>query len=70
MTLLARPERFDLPGAGLRLAADRWGPRTDDVATLPRADFGDQCNDFAGAKINDADSAPHLKFSLSWAFTS
>ncbi len=34
MTAAARPERFDLPGAGLRLAADRWGPRTDDVVVF------------------------------------
>ena len=34
MTVAARPERFDLPGADLRLAADRWGPRTDDVVVF------------------------------------
>ncbi len=34
-------------------------PRANDVTALPAALPRNQCNDFARAKINDADSAPH-----------
>ena len=57
MTLLARPERFDLPGAGLRLAADRWGPRTDDVVVFLHG---------AGQSRRAWDDAAHGVAAIGW----
>ena len=57
MTLLARPERFDLPGAGLRLAADRWGPRTDDVVVFLHG---------AGQSRRAWDDAAHAVAAIGW----